>query len=443
MTRSAEARLPFLAAAVGLVLTLVSFWPGYMSADSVSQLAQARSGDFDPWHPPLMAWVWSLTDRAVPGPGGMLILQNLMFWSGLAVIAVTTLPHRPRLAGVSVLAVGLAPPVFGLLSTVWKDVQMGAALVPATGLLLLAERRRSAAALALAPLLFVYAMAMRHNGQTAVIPLAVWWAWIVVGRVTTARPRVRAAAAVAAGVVLTGASAFVVSLAAQAVTGGKPDYPLQQCFVHDLVGISAVSGRDEVPAWEYEGTGAAPIGVQIERRRPEYVDDLFFRESAYPMVTDPGRVADLRAHWLDAVRRHPGTWLSNRWLLCRALFGFTEPHLTYFAGIDPNPFGIRHPHSWPNPLVMRLLRIADHLLLFRAWVWALVLVVLVAHGAATGRATAATWALAASAVAYAAPLFEAAPSDDFRYVWWSVLAAMLTPFTLARPPAGEAAGASS
>jgi hypothetical protein len=40
--------------------------------------------------------------------------------------------------------------------------------------------------------------------------------------------------------------------------------------------------------------------------------------------------------------------------------------------------------------------------------------------------------LVASGTLYTLPYFEAAPSDDFRYVWWPVLATLLAPLTLRR-----------
>ena len=85
---AAAARRPalfFLAATsslIGLAAVVACFYPGYMSSDSVDQLGQARNGIYFPAHPPAMAFVWHWLDLAVPGPLGMLLLQNAMFWGG-------------------------------------------------------------------------------------------------------------------------------------------------------------------------------------------------------------------------------------------------------------------------------------------------------------------------------------------------------------------------
>ena len=79
MTESAvnrfRALLPWLAAVAGAVLTGWIFYPGYLSFDSAYQWWQARHQIVDTSHPPVMTWIWSLTDHLVPGPGGYFLFQ--------------------------------------------------------------------------------------------------------------------------------------------------------------------------------------------------------------------------------------------------------------------------------------------------------------------------------------------------------------------------------
>ena len=73
-------------AVVGFATTWSLFAPGAMSHDSVVQLLQARTLKVNDYHPPLMALLWALTDKVVPGPSGMLLVTNLLYWVGLAAI---------------------------------------------------------------------------------------------------------------------------------------------------------------------------------------------------------------------------------------------------------------------------------------------------------------------------------------------------------------------
>src|SRR5438309_1185367 len=70
----------FYAALLCMIFTVAVYYPGYMSPDSVVQLGQARFGVTSNYYPPLMAYIWAVTDRILPGPAGMLILHNLVFW---------------------------------------------------------------------------------------------------------------------------------------------------------------------------------------------------------------------------------------------------------------------------------------------------------------------------------------------------------------------------
>src|SRR4051812_39361093 len=73
-------------------LALSGFWlvwwvyrPGFMSVDSVVQLGEARSGEFTDFHPPILALIWRYLDQLWPGPIGMLMLLDGLFWLGLFV----------------------------------------------------------------------------------------------------------------------------------------------------------------------------------------------------------------------------------------------------------------------------------------------------------------------------------------------------------------------
>src|SRR5688500_8662416 len=105
----------------GLLLTFWLWQRGYMSFDSAYQWQQGRLGQYHDGHPPVMAMLWGVVDRVVPGPLGMFVLQALLFWTALAGIGAG-IAWPPPWRAVLVLAWGLWPPLFGLVAHVWKDV---------------------------------------------------------------------------------------------------------------------------------------------------------------------------------------------------------------------------------------------------------------------------------------------------------------------------------
>src|SRR3546814_13964629 len=81
-----------------------------------------------------------LVGRVWPGPGGMFALQATVYWAGLALLIAQLRASAALRAGL-VLALGLWPPLFGLLPHLWKDVPMAALLVLARAGLLHDMRR--------------------------------------------------------------------------------------------------------------------------------------------------------------------------------------------------------------------------------------------------------------------------------------------------------------
>jgi hypothetical protein len=159
---------------VGIALTVMCYYPGYMSDDSIKQLTQARSGHFTDWQLPLMSGVWSGFDALIPGPLGMLIFHNLMFWLGLTLLVRQALARR-LWSYPLILAMGFFPPILALLGTIWKDVGMASALLLACSLLFQAQQRQRGLAWCAAQLALFYASGVRHNAVVAVLHCIVGW----------------------------------------------------------------------------------------------------------------------------------------------------------------------------------------------------------------------------------------------------------------------------
>src|SRR3954467_12999000 len=84
----------------GFLAVLMIFRSGYLTSDSVTQLQEARDFIFNGWHPPIMAFVWRYLDMVLPGPIGMLVFHNLMFWTALAIIVQLLVPPNKKIVAV-------------------------------------------------------------------------------------------------------------------------------------------------------------------------------------------------------------------------------------------------------------------------------------------------------------------------------------------------------
>src|SRR4030095_1243160 len=177
--------LPHLAVLLGILITLVAYYPGIMSFDAGVHLEQARSGLYTDNHPPIMAGLWSLLDKLIPGSGGVFLFHILLFWTGLGLFTSLHLSNR-WLAALIILFLGFFPSVLGPLPTISKDISLGASLVSVCALLALASKLYKVFPLLMALPFFFYASSVRHNSAFALIPLLIWGA-IVLYKIKTPR----------------------------------------------------------------------------------------------------------------------------------------------------------------------------------------------------------------------------------------------------------------
>lgn len=415
------------AAVLGLAAYLWCFYPGSMSADSGYAWWMARGGESNNVQGIGLTWLWRLTDRLVTGPAGPFLCIHALFWFGLAAIAQTL--ARPLVRVAVVVAVAVAPVCVVLLSHVWSDVALMAALSAATGALLCFRRQRTIGWLLAALLLLWWALLLRHNALPAVLPLYVYAVYLWnSGQGGTALLR-RNIAAAALGAVL-----WLASVAAdRAVDHRVNSFP--SLAMWDLAAISLDTGSVLLPLASH-----GP-GLDVDDLRRAYVPyanlNLYIGTRAgignpFPDAADP--VNDqIAAAWRDAIRAHPGAYLSHRWRLTLGLFGTRPrswPHeLVYVDGditYRDNP-PVAPNTTFAHASLVRGFEALRDTAVLAAWPYVLLaLVAIVVAWRRRGQANAkAALAVLSSGLLYAAPLPFIAPSAELRYLGWTCLCAVL------------------
>jgi hypothetical protein len=159
---------------LGFGILLALNWPGQMSYDSVVQLADGRSGQYDSWHPAVMAWLLGLFDSALPGTVFFLLFVMLLLFGAWTLLLRS---GRPSWGSIIVLVLIFATPQLLLYQgTVWKDVLFAnAGIAGFAGMAAAASRWRAPqmrfALLGLSVLLLSLAALARQNGFV-LLPIA-------------------------------------------------------------------------------------------------------------------------------------------------------------------------------------------------------------------------------------------------------------------------------
>lgn len=425
-----------VAALVGLLVTIWLYSPGYMSPDSIYQLEQARSGYITNAHPPAIAIIWSLVDRVYPGPLGMLLIQNALFWGGLALFA-SSLRMRVRFQVLVVLAIGLFPPVFGLLGTIWKDVWLLGALTMVVGLLSHIPLVRKPAVITVGAAVFsVLAVGVRHNAIIALLGLAFWAANLV--PFIRERTGFRRFLYSVGGAVLMVAIVVAMSTAISRQVIDRYDPIWLRVATFDIAGISVREGTMLFPSDSpvlKEGVDLDDIAAAYW---PRYFDTLyrdFCGDGSCPppvlnLVRDDAELSRLRSTWFESIANHPVAWLQHRWAVFSHVLGITDFPVwgpVYYTKIFPNDLGYEFETSTANRRLTEAFEWLDDTPLYWVWIYGLGLVVLTAVGTViyARRSDAILVGIASSGLLYLAGYFVVAGSPDFRYSLWSIVASLL------------------
>jgi hypothetical protein len=428
----------YLLCAAGFTLTVVAFYPGLMSEDSVDQWTQGHTWWFYDVHPPLMSALWGLFDRVVPGPFLMLLFHNLLFWVGAALFWRLT-KDRAGLLSLAFASFGFMPQAWALLSTIWKDVGLGAALLLGSALVYGAARKSSYALLvASCPLMF-YGYGVRLNAAPALLPLAVWSGFVACRVFAPLRARVggrKKLLPLACGLVYFAALTLAVSVTTKLLVKDHTVYPAQQIFLFDLAAISGETGQPQYPDYLARDDNFSPEAVNKAYSQCG-VNPLIYGHSAPMKISrDADQVADLRARWLHAVAEHPSAYLSHRWGVFTCLTGFNTQYVVAAflpaTGLN-NPPQFRHPLNALTRGLTSYFFYFSRSVFFRGFFWILACAGLsyVSLRLRMDADAAPAFALASSGLLYGLGYFFYTPSSEFRYLWWTALAACVSSILLA------------
>jgi hypothetical protein len=409
-----------LAVAAGYALTLLVFYPGYVTIDASYVYADAKAQRFGDWQSPAMAALWGLIDPVAPGSLSMFLLIATLYWLGFGMLAFMA-ARRSLWLGLVTVLLALLPPAFFFIGMIWRDV-LFAVIWLAAAVLAFAVADRGARlripVQALALILVAFGVLLRPNAVAAAPILAAYVAWPM-----RFDPKQSA-------FVFVPALVFFFALVPAVYYGilhAHRQNPLHQILVFDLGGTTRFTGENQFPvAWSAD---------QTELLRGKCYDpvrwDTYWHMPPCPFVMERlERRGDtifgtprLTEAWWRAVSGHPVAYLTHRATFMRQFLTRSNLVLPVWDWLDPaSAYGHRR---YFRPLVALHDRLHPTLL-FRPGLW-LALAGAVAAFAWRARSTPAgafAVGVTASAIVYVASFFVLGVAADFRYAYWCVLATL-------------------
>ena len=432
-----------MAAAMGGQVFL-HFNPGALSPDSLNILAQARSGVFEDGHPPLMAAIWRLIDRIVPGSVGMLLLNLGLFYGGLFLIFRWAALRYQIGVLPAFLVVGLFPPIIGILGAIWIDITMAGFFLAALGVFLMGftrpEKRPRIGCFFVALLLVALATAVRHNGAAGAFPLIVLFLFQSVR--TGARTLPRLAVATIGGVVVT----LLLFLGAKQVSAWSVDVPRHFWRVAAMYDIAGTSYQENAFLFYPDVIQDNSLANVRRLYSPRSLTPLLLGQQVHAL---PGQLMAkgspiefnlsnqnlnqrLLSNWIDVIVNHTSAYLTHRYdvfvsLVTRSPWGLWGP---VFDAVYPNDLGIAERPVNDSAYFAYIKLLALQSLIFVPLLYLIlsafaVLPALVLGLRFQNQALLVASALYGSGLAHMAGLFFLAASADFRYSHWMITTTVL------------------
>jgi hypothetical protein len=419
-------------ACAGLALTILVFYPGYLTRDAAFVRHYVETWHLGDWQSPLMTIVWWLIDPISPGTGSMFLLVAALYWLGFAVAALVV-ARRSGLFAIAVPLLALAPPAFMFLSMIWRDVLFGTAWLLAAAIVYFAagRRRRHWMMRGLALVLVGFGVLLRPNAIVAAPLLIAYAAW-------PARFEWRRVASLFIPALLAGYA--LIHVVYYGILNVHRENPLHSLLVFDLGAITYSTRENQFPvSWSEDGYEDALLISQCYD--PARWDSYWTRDPcSFVMVRLESKddvifgTPRLPSAWLRAVAAHPLAYLRHRLGFLWAFLAGANPtlelerlHLVDRVPLARNQYFLTIV-AWHETLKSTPLFRAGTWLAFAAAVGAL---------AWRGRASpsgAFAISVAASAIVYILSFGVFGVAADFRYAYWCVLASLagLIPALLAR-----------
>ncbi len=413
------------------IITVRAFYPGLMSPDSLANLNGGRENLIHDINSPLMSYLWGNLDRIIPGPALMFVLQNAIFWTAGAIFWRMNKRKSFGLALVIVL-LGLLPQILSQLTTVWKDVGLGASLFLTTALVYQANETKSKFALFISPVFLFYGYAARLNALPAILPLAIWTG-IVAARIFEIEKK--KLVPIFIGCAYFAALSATVYFVTYRITDGRTVYPAQQIFLYDLAAISAERNEALFPEYVLRYKDFSMETVKA-RYNPRAVSDLIFADipnqgdsAVLPLTENAEEISGLRGKWLETVAAHPLSYLKHRGKVFAQLIGLdysvTRPF--WDIGYASSPPEFRGGENFGGDLLTKYFglfrRPVMQTFAFRGFIW-LALSAFFLYQSLKNRLHG-DWEIvfvfASSGLLFALAYFPTTPSTEFRYLFWSAI----------------------
>ncbi|MCH4539755.1 hypothetical protein MKS82_06645 [Ochrobactrum sp. A-1] len=405
-----------------LVIIIISivlwftFYPGFMSHDSIAQFSMSKTLIFSDWHPPIMSWVWSVAGGVFPGPSGMLALHIILVCIS---VYIWWISYKERSFSWLVFLIPFFPWILNFAGVLWKDVGLAFSLLALSGLAL---RSPTLGKLFFAFILIFYTINLRYNAIFAVLPILFFLSFRWLQKPSTLKAMLISCVAISVCLFMGGIFNYKILHA-------ERTKPSNYVMVDDLSYLSIKNNKSILPGISIEEIrlcSSADIGQN------KLVGRVFCLSNQPSYKQSNLLNADLKRIWLESIIQNPVGYFQFRMAAFSYLLRTPSdaPYYIWHPGVDENSYGIKQD---PNGLTLAVEQFVKSSaeatpFFFKPYWWLLasLLLIILSFIFVKTKTIIMVRFLLLSSIFYMFGYIPTTPMADFRYVYWSVIATTMS-----------------
>lgn len=313
---------------LGFVFNILAAYPGFMSPDSLDQYVQAKTNVYTDSHPPMMAWIWNKLLWIKDGPQPMLLLNNLLYWSGVGIVATKIKYFR---ASLIFLILSFSVPLINFIGVVYKDTLLFSLLFFQCSLLFYIydlQFTKAKRVLLMCAFLLVNLVAVMliDNAAAAVAPLLCLVLIIFLDRLQLRYIILVSSVTI---VVLFGIGRYFNRI----LYNNKSTHPKQQMMVYDLMAVSYSKKQNVLPDYL---KNKLPLDT-INKYYTCSDGGSYARYSINCVAENEAQWDSLKQCWVKELIENPTIVLKHKYSVFKCLQ--KQPTITTYIYIHPNNLG--------------------------------------------------------------------------------------------------------
>lgn len=421
--------LPTLLFTFGLfVLTVYTFYPGFLNMDSEWQLKMADLFKFYDWHPPMMSVLWAGLNHIYYGTPSILVFHNIIFWVALFLFSFKVFPnsHWKRLT--LILLFSFFPPIYIQLGGIWKDTALAVCLFLACVLLLylteIISRKKKVVVIFITLLLLFYALSVRLNSIPAIVIICFWLGEILWG--SKLFRNILFAAGLSIVFVL------INKIIVYDFLHTIHEYPFQQVQIHDLTAISVAKKQLILPDYLKQDKSIT-LETVIKNYSPSSVGYFIYVNQTDPFRAKPiicrnsnhVNAMALDKLWLTTIITNPISYIMHR---MQCFIELMISCISWKGEICAIPYHMIFHATIFYKLYCKFLTSDFMSCLFHGWIYlinCLFCVFIAIRLRNQLEHYRQIFYISLSGALYALGYFFYTPANEFRYLYWTVIAATI------------------